>query len=333
MTSNANATVTHKTISIDRIDPDPSQPRELFDETKLNELAASMKELGQLQAVTVRYDHTTRRYTLIMGERRWRAAQIAGITELHAMVMHGVSADDPDTFAKAMAENITRADMTPIEEGRGFKRLLDSGYDMDRISDKIGKSFAYITSRLDLLSLIPEVQDAVNKGVVSVGLAAEMAKLGGDAQAQVLRRWVRGEFSSGRDAIAYAQARAEAEKTAAEQEGMFVVEEPSEEQKAQIRAKRQQVVSKFDRLGMAGTILQEIVEADPEELALVLAGADGGIGGYKTRIEHLRTVAWRAMANLRKAEGIAKIRATAIIPDADTTSDADTDADTGTEES
>ncbi|MGC5410152.1 ParB/RepB/Spo0J family partition protein, partial [Streptomyces sp. DT225] len=79
---------TQKTIPTDRIDRDPNQPRELFDEAKLMELAGSMRELGQLQPISVRYDTSTKRYVLVMGERRWRAAKLAGLTEMKALVLH-----------------------------------------------------------------------------------------------------------------------------------------------------------------------------------------------------------------------------------------------------
>ncbi|MGW5062687.1 ParB/RepB/Spo0J family partition protein [Streptomyces sp. NPDC004096] len=94
-----------------------------FDEAALRELAKSMEKLGQLQPVTVRYRTGTSRYTLIMGERRWRAAQMAGLTELKAVVLHGVG-EGCETFAMAVAENVGRADMTAIEEANAFRQSL-----------------------------------------------------------------------------------------------------------------------------------------------------------------------------------------------------------------
>ncbi|KAA9379690.1 ParB/RepB/Spo0J family partition protein [Microbispora cellulosiformans] len=320
-TAPAAVTTTMKDIPVDRIDRDETQPREIFDEAKLQELATSMQKLGQLQAVTVRYNPVSRRYTLIMGERRWRAAQMAGLQTLKAIVMHGLTEGDPETFLKAMSENLTRADMTPIEEGRGFQRLLDGGYTVEQIADNLGKSAAYIESRTELLNCTPAVQEAINKGHVNVGLAQEMAKLPADAQAAILRKTLRGEFANGRDAIAFAQA-AVTQETERRQGGLFVVEELSEERKAAIRAARTKVTSKLDRLGIAGEILAEIAAMDPEELATVLGGATGGIGAYRQRITDLRTVAWRANDRLRQAEAALKLRAGGVDVDPQAVADA-----------
>ncbi|MFE6021611.1 ParB/RepB/Spo0J family partition protein [Streptomyces sp. NPDC056441] len=87
-----------KTVPIDRIDRDPSQPRELFDQAKLEELAGSIRELGQLQPVSLRYVPATRRYVIIMGERRWRAAGMAGLPEMTALVFHGSRLDPASSW-------------------------------------------------------------------------------------------------------------------------------------------------------------------------------------------------------------------------------------------
>ncbi|MEU6490751.1 ParB/RepB/Spo0J family partition protein [Streptomyces sp. NPDC046984] len=107
-----------KAIPTDRIDRDPGQPRVPFDEAALRELAKSMEKLGQFQPVTVRYDASTRRYTLIMGERRWRAAQMAGLDRPEGRRPLRLG-EGRETFAMAVPENVRRADMTAIEEGGG----------------------------------------------------------------------------------------------------------------------------------------------------------------------------------------------------------------------
>ncbi|WP_345410499.1 ParB/RepB/Spo0J family partition protein [Nonomuraea salmonea] len=157
----------------DKIRRNPDQPRKHFDQEKLNQLAASMKEVGQIQAIIVRYCPSTRDYVLIAGERRWRAAHIAEITELHAVVTH----DGDDAFARSVAENCGRADMTPMEEGRGFDEMLRLGYPIERVAAIVGKSLPYVQSRMALLKLDPAVQEAVDKGHVNVGLAVEMTRL------------------------------------------------------------------------------------------------------------------------------------------------------------
>ncbi|MFE9127779.1 ParB/RepB/Spo0J family partition protein [Streptomyces sp. NPDC007148] len=328
-----------KDIPIDRIDRDPGQPRKFFDEGPLKELAASMKKLGQLQPVTVRYDTSTRRYTLIMGERRWRAAQMAGLTELKAVVLHGVG-EGRETFAMAVAENVGRADMTAIEEANAFRRLVDNEYSVDEVAELVGKSPAYVQWRIDLLNLCPEAQEALIKNQLPVGLAWYVGKLACDNQVRFLAKWVRGDFKSARDAESFAQALHTEEKRQAEQGSFFVLSDEAaaarkdngmdalpgsldlpDDERERIIADRTKLVGKIDKLGGAGEILALLAATEPEELALLLAGTPGGIGGHRLRIKHLQDIAGRAMANLRKAEMVAEVRASGlqVNPDAETT--------------
>ncbi|MFC4060194.1 ParB/RepB/Spo0J family partition protein [Planomonospora corallina] len=323
-----------KMVPVSKIDRDPGQPREHFDEAKLNELAASMKALGQLQSVTVRYNPETKRHTLVMGERRWRAAQIAGITELRAEVLYGVPDGDPQTLARAVAENVARADMTPMEEAKGFQKLVDLGYPIEEVAVMCGKSEAYVGWRIDLLKLAVPVQEALIKGHLPVGLAWYVANLSADNQQRFLGRWTRGEFATTRDAEAFAQACRQAEEERAAQGSFFVLAEgveeaaravgargqdrlfgevdlPSEERE-RIAAARKQLTGKIERLGTAGAILSELATTDPGELALLLAGAPGGIAAQKLRIEHLREVSMKAAKTLREAQAVAAVRAGAL---------------------
>ncbi|MFE0546530.1 ParB/RepB/Spo0J family partition protein [Streptomyces sp. NPDC058891] len=327
-----------KTIPTDRIDRDPGQPRVHFDEAALRELAKSMEKLGQLQPVTVRYDASTRRYALIMGERRWRAAQMAGLTELKAVVLHGVG-EGRETFAMAVAENVGRADMTAIEEANAFRRLVDNEYSVDEVAELVGKSPAYVQWRIDLLNLCPEAQEALIKNQLPVGLAWYVGKLACDNQVRFLAKWVRGDFKSARDAESFAQALHTEEKRQAEQGSFFVLSDEAaaarkdngmdalpgsldlpDDERERIIADRTKLVGKIDKLGGAGEILALLAATEPEELALLLAGTPGGIGGHRLRIKHLQDIAGRAMANLRKAEMVAEVRASGlqVNPDAET---------------
>lgn len=322
--------IVQKVIPVERIDRDPTQPRELFDEAKLQELALSMQKLGQLQPVSVRYIPATKRYVLIMGERRWRAAQIAGLTELHALVHHGIADGDPETLAKAVAENVGRADMTPMEEAKGFQRLVDLGYPVSEVAAMCGKSEAYVGWRIDLLKLALPLQEALIKGHVPVGLAWYVANLSSDNQRRFLTRWVRGDFASTRDAEAFAQACAAEERKQATQGSFFVLADVEEtgrdggqaglfaeldmpaEERERIASDRRRLVGKIERLGAAGAILSEIATMDPGELALLLAGAQGGIGAQRMRIDHLKDVAMKAVKTLREAQAVAAVRAGAV---------------------
>lgn len=294
-------------IPVDRIDRHPGQPRTDFPERELDELAASMRASGQLQPIAVTYNPATRRYTLISGERRWRAAQRpdpttgATIATLHALVEYGLT--DDEVFARAVAENSARKDMTPMEEANAFHRLEEYGYPIERIVEVSGKTIEYVTYRLGLLNLIPAAQEALNKGHLLVGTAWYVRLLSPAAQQRFLRKLVRGEFATPRDAEAFAQACRNAEQ--AEQDGLFGATEVTEERREAITARRRQVTGKMDRLASAGQILADLAAMDVADLAEALAGAPGGVGAYLMRAEHLRDLAGKTAATLRKAKALA----------------------------
>ncbi|MFI1956987.1 ParB/RepB/Spo0J family partition protein [Streptomyces althioticus] len=334
-----------RTIPTAKIDRDPGQPREHFDQAALEELAASMRKLGQLQPINVRYSEDTKRYTIIMGERRWRAAQMAGLDTMKAVVMHGIG-NDRETFAMAVAENVGRADMTPVEEAKAFHKLVDQGYTVDEVAELVGKSAAYVQWRIDLLNLCPEAREALVKGQLPVGLAWYVGKLSSHNQVRFLARWVRGDFKSARDAESFAQALHTEEKRQEEQGSFFVLSEEAatarkdngqsalpgsidlpDEERERVIADRTKLVGKIDKLGQAGEILSLLAATDPEELALLLAGTPGGIGGHRLRIKHLQDIATKAMANLRKAEMVAEVRASGLTVNPDAEADADTEAE------
>ncbi|WP_406128026.1 ParB/RepB/Spo0J family partition protein [Streptomyces sp. NBC_00989] len=338
----ARSKTVQKVIPIDRIDRDPTQPRKVFDQAKLEELAGSIKKLGLLQPVSVRYVPSTKRYVLIAGERRWRSSQMAGLTEMPAVVNHGVQDGDREILAKQVAENVGRADMTPIEEAESFKRLTDAEYTIDEVSEMVGKSAAYVGWRIDLLRLCEPAQEALSKGYLTVGLAWYVSLLNCDNQMRFLTRHARGEFRSARDAEAFAQAARTEEKRQEEQGSFFVLADeaptgktgaqdalpgpldvPSEERE-RIAADRNALVRKIDRLSAAGEILSALAGADPEGLALLLAGTPGGVPGHAQRMEHLRDLTLRATKNLRQAQAIASVRASGlrINPEAVTSSSA-----------
>lgn len=317
-------------IPVGRIDADPNQPRKVFDQGKLEELARSMKRVGQLQPIRVQYDAATKRYTLIMGERRWRAAKIAEIAQMDAIVVNDFEAGDREIFARQVAENCGRADMTPMEEARAFCDLSKVGYEVAEISDIVGKSEPYVQWRIDLLRLIPEGQDALNKQLLPVGLSWYIAKCSTDNQARIITRYLRGGFPSTRAAEAFAQATYAEEKRVSDQGSFFVLadEEPSSdsgEQEAlpgsldltsderdRVTEDRAKLTAKIDKLGGAGEILSLLASTDPGELALLLAGTPGGIGGHELRIKHLSDIATKAMKNLREAQAVAAVRAGSI---------------------
>ncbi|MEZ0076308.1 ParB/RepB/Spo0J family partition protein [Planotetraspora sp. GP83] len=331
-----------KMVPIDRIDRDEDQPRQHFDPEALNELADSIRLIGLLQPISVRYIPSTRRYKIIAGERRWRACQLAGVTEMACQVTHGVGEDDPETFAKQVAENVGRVDMTPMEEGAAFRKLMELGYSMEQVAKTTGKSLNFVELRLDLLKLTDPMKDALLKGHLPVGLAWYVAKLHADNQNRFLARFSRGEFPTIRDAEAFAQVCRRAEEEHASQgtffvladeravhvagtnrqEGLFVPAELPDAERERIANERRQLLGKFDRLAVFGTLLEEIAKMDPAELAGVLAAAPGGVGACKARIDHLKDIVGKTSTTLRQAQAAAHVMAgSALLVDPTLTGD------------
>jgi ParB family transcriptional regulator, chromosome partitioning protein len=157
-------------VPIDLLDPGPFQPRGLMDQTALAELADSIRARGILQPLLVRPHPTTPgRFQIIAGERRWRAAGLAGLHEAPALVR---PLTDPEAMAAALVENLQRQDLNSIEEAEGYNRLLDEfGMTQVALSEAVGKSRPHVTNMLRLLNLPRSVQDAVRSGAVSAGHA------------------------------------------------------------------------------------------------------------------------------------------------------------------
>lgn len=151
----------------------PNQPRRTFDETALEELADSIRTLGLIQPITVRRDGE--KYLIISGERRWRAAQLAGLTTIPAYIRN---VDDENLHAMALVENIQRQDLNAIEIALGMQRLIDEcGLTQDALAEKVGKRRSTVANYMRLLRLAEPVQLAVKEGVISMGHAKAIASL------------------------------------------------------------------------------------------------------------------------------------------------------------
>jgi ParB family chromosome partitioning protein len=166
--------VRYTEIPISAITPNPRQPRRSFDEDALEELAESIRQVGLLQPVVVRAAGPGR-YELIMGERRWRASQRAGLTEIGAIVKQ---TQDNDLLRDALIENLHRQQLDPLEEAAAYQQLLqDFGATHDQLAQKIGRSRPHISNTLRLLNLPPAVQKRVAAGVLSAGHARALLGL------------------------------------------------------------------------------------------------------------------------------------------------------------
>jgi ParB family chromosome partitioning protein len=165
-------------IAVDHIVPSPFQPRRSFDEAKIEELAASIRNQGIIQPLILRRkdDH----YELIAGERRWRAAMRAGLTEVPVVVRE---ASDHEALQLALVENLQREDLNPIEEASGYRRLQEEfSWSQEETAEKVGKSRPAIANALRLLSLPREVQQEVASGKLPAGQARALLGLTTEAQ-------------------------------------------------------------------------------------------------------------------------------------------------------
>ena len=165
-----NVKTTNNTISISAIVPNKFQPRKKFDKESLEELTNSIKEKGVIQPLIVRLseDHNNK-YELIAGERRLQASQSAGLHEVPAVI---VDADNLKSLEFAIIENVQRKDLNPIEEAKGYKKLIDEfGYDQEKVSKFIGKSRTHVTNTLRLLSLPDDVINFIENEKLSQGHA------------------------------------------------------------------------------------------------------------------------------------------------------------------
>ena len=180
----------YREIDPARIEPNPKQPRQVFDEEALAELVHSIREFGLMQPIVVRAVPDSRpvRYQIIMGERRWRAAQEAGLSAVPAIVRE---TSDDNLLRDALLENIHRAQLNPLEEAAAYQQLLDEfGVTHDELAARIGRSRPLISNMIRLLRLPIAVQRRVAAGVLSAGHARALLALdaGPDAQEELAAR-------------------------------------------------------------------------------------------------------------------------------------------------
>ena len=179
-------------LPISQVESCSSQPRKSFDEASLAELADSIREHGIIQPLTVR-KLASGYYQIIAGERRWRAARIAGLQEVPVIV---IEADDRKAAELAMIENLQREDLTPMEEAAGFQSLIET-YHMtqEEAAKQVGKSRSAVTNSLRLLSLTPAVRQLVEEGKLSAGHARALLPLSPAMQENAANAVVAGGLS------------------------------------------------------------------------------------------------------------------------------------------
>ena len=182
-----------RTVPLDRIDPNPQQPRMTFDEDTLRELAASITEHGVLQPILIRPGDESR-YQLVAGERRWRAARIAGLREIPALIEE---IDDDTALEISIIENLQREDLSPLDEALMYERMTtDHGYSLRRLAQKLGKDKGYIENRLRLADAPAEIKQLVSLRKDTLSHAYELLKVDDPKKRRKLAEQVgRGELS------------------------------------------------------------------------------------------------------------------------------------------
>lgn len=182
-----------RTVPLDRIDPNPQQPRMSFDEDALRELAASVTEHGVLQPILIRPGEEGR-YQLVAGERRWRAARIAGLAAIPALIE---DIDDDTALEISIIENLQREDLSPLDEALMYERMTtDHGYSLRRLAQKLGKDKGYIENRLRLADAPAEIKQLVSLRKDTLSHAYELLKVEDPKKRRKLAEQVgRGELS------------------------------------------------------------------------------------------------------------------------------------------
>lgn len=178
-------------IAVEKIIPNPTQPRTQFDDEALAELAESIKQLGVIQPITVK--KSGEEYIIISGERRWRAAQMVGVERLPAYIR---DVDDENLHAMALVENIQRQDLNAIEIALGMQRLIEEcGLTQEAMADKVGKKRSTVSNYMRLLNLPDEVQLALKEGLISMGHAKAIAGMAKEQQVVALKRCLKKSLS------------------------------------------------------------------------------------------------------------------------------------------
>ena len=203
-------------VALSAIEPNPLQPRTMFDDEALQELSASIAQLGVIQPITLKPNGKDK-YIIISGERRWRASQLAGLETIPAYIRE---VDDENLHAMALVENIQRENLNAIEIALGMKRLIEEcGLTQEAMAEKVGKKRSTVSNYMRLLSMPSEVQLALKDGIITMGHAKAIGGLEIDLQLKALKKCVKKSLSVRQaEELARKMAEATPKSTAAEDE-------------------------------------------------------------------------------------------------------------------
>jgi ParB family transcriptional regulator, chromosome partitioning protein len=183
-------------IPLDRVAPDPDQPRKEFEPEALERLAASLRDRGQIQPIRVRWDDPTQKWVIIAGERRWRAAALAGLATIAAVEAQGAPTPD-EVLEDQLVENCLRDDLRPIEQARAFEALMNRrGWTQGELAERLHLAQPTISRALSLLTLSPAIQVEVDSGRVPPTIGHELTKVEDPAtRDELAARAIRGELT------------------------------------------------------------------------------------------------------------------------------------------
>jgi ParB family transcriptional regulator, chromosome partitioning protein len=295
VTEETRGTSTFIDVPLSAVRPNPDQPRRYFDETKLAELAASIRASGLLQPLAVRPDPDgVTDYLLIAGERRWRACGLAGLSSVPVRILDGLASID--AYVLAVAENVSREDMTVLEEAKAYAALVSAGKSNEDVAALFGKRPDDIRWRMELLRLRDDVQELVDKGAIKPSLAWYLSKLSPAGQQVLAARYCQGRFRSDTEAIAVAK-----EMEAAEAEiPMFEVQEWTPAEKPERRERPTPVALAVDAVDALITELEKVAAAETEALVDVARLGEA--------LDRLKRATEKARRTVRKAEARALLR-------------------------
>lgn len=296
-------TATFTTLTLEQIVPNPDQPRKHFDPDALAELAASITASGLIEPLIVR--PVGDEFVLVAGERRWRAARIAQLVEVPVRVM---DLGEVDAYVLSVAENVNRADMTAGEEAESFAQLVAYGKPTADVAALFGKSEEYVRVRLSFLDLVPEARRLLDRGEVGTNLARYIAALQPGNQRHLVNLFARGEFKSEIEATHFARSLADAEAA----DGLFDVDEPTEEDRVEREQSAKQIRRSLDQVDRLMSLLSDLADRSPAELAAAL-GQD--LNPRLAQVERITGVAQRARQQMRKAKATAAASTLEVRPD------------------
>lgn len=288
----------HQVIDLDRITANPNQPRKLFDAAALAELADSILANGLLQPITVRPQGAAGDFQIIAGERRFRAAILAGLADIDCMVFEGL--DDEQTFILATLENVARRDMRPIEEAHAYAAIAAMGKTPDEIACLVGKATFAISWRLELLNLAPEYQDID----LPMNVARLLSRLSIDGQRSTMRRYIGGEFKTTQECERFCNVVIAREAQvvmfgAADLDGFG----PDDLRRERAHATRSKIASSWDKITTIAQAFGPIDESSEQDVADAL---DGDIDRYLVELRQLEAHARRARIKLEQAKALQK---------------------------